>query len=180
MTTTSRRWPPGGWTLVELMVMLAVLAVLAAAALPSFTRLLVRRHLEGVAAQVGGDLQYLRSEAVARNAAISMAFHAAASGTCYVIHTGPPGTCRCDAAAPPHCTSASALALRNAGFGADSPVQVQANVAALRVDPRHGTVSPTATVRVLAGDAGAVHHVVSLLGRVRTCSPAGLAGLPEC
>jgi type IV fimbrial biogenesis protein FimT len=176
----ARRVQPQGWTLVELIAMLAVLAILAAAALPSFAGLLMRRHLEGVAAQVGTDLQYLRTEAVARNAVVNMAFRSGAQGSCYVIHTGAPGGCSCDGNQPPSCTSGSAQAIRHAGFAADSPVQVLANVALLRVDPRHGTVSPTGTVRVTAGDGSAVHHVVSILGRVRTCAPGGRGGMPSC
>jgi type IV fimbrial biogenesis protein FimT len=172
-----------GWTLVELAAVLALVAILAALALPSFSSMLMRRHLEGIAAQVSADLQYLRSEAVARNATVHMAFQATAAGSCYVIHTGASGDCRCTGTQPPQCaasTAAAATAIRHAGFGADSPVQVQANVAALRIDPRLGTVSPTGTVRVVAADGGAVHHIVSILGRVRTCSPGGLTGFPEC
>jgi type IV fimbrial biogenesis protein FimT len=168
-----------GWTLVEVLVVLALVGILAAVALPSFARMLVRRHLEGVAAQVGTDLQYLRSEAIARNAAVRIRFVATAAGSCYVIHTGAEQGCTCDMAAA--SCQAGAIALRSAAFAAESPVQVQANVDSMRVDPRHGTVSPTGTVRVVAADGGAVHHVVSVLGRVRTCSPGGqMPGVTPC
>ena len=168
-----------GWTLVEILAMLAMVGILAAAALPSFARMLVRRHLEGVAGQVSADLQYLRSEAIARNAAVRMRFIATPAGTCYVIHTGADQDCSCDASAA-SCQS-GVVALRSAGFAAESPVQVLANVESIRVDPRHGTVSPTGTVRVVAPDGTAVHHVVSVLGRVRTCSPGGqVPGVTAC
>lgn len=168
-----------GWTLVEIITVLAMVGILAAAALPSFARMLVRRHLEGVAGQVSTDLQYLRSEAIARNAAVRMRFVATPAGSCYVIHTGTDQDCSCDASAA-NCR-AGVVALRSAAFAAESPVQVLANVESIRVDPRHGTVSPTGTVRVVAADGTAVHHVVSVLGRVRTCSPGGLVpGVAAC
>jgi type IV fimbrial biogenesis protein FimT len=170
-----------GWTLIEVLVVLAMVGILAAAALPSFARMLIRRHLEGIAAQVGTDLQYLRSEAIARNAAVRIRFITlpADTGSCYVIHIGAEQTCSCDVSST--SCQAGAIALRHAGFAAESPVQVQANVGSMRVDPRHGTVSPTGTVRVVTADSGAVHHVVSVLGRVRTCTPGGLVpGVAAC
>ena len=168
-----------GWTLVEILAVLAMVGILAAAALPSFARMLVRRHLEGVAAQVSTDLQYRRSEALARNAGGRIRFVATPAGTCDVIHTGADQDCSCDPVAA-RCR-AGVVALRSAAFAAESPVQVQANVESMRIDPRHGTVSPTGTVRVVAADGSAVHHVVSVLGRVRTCSPGGqVPGVTAC
>jgi type IV fimbrial biogenesis protein FimT len=52
---------------------------------------------------------------------------------------------------------------------------VQANVASILFDPLHGTSTPTGTLRVVADSGRAVHHVVNIMGRVRTCSPAGAA-----
>ena len=42
-----------------------------------------------------------------------------------------------------------------------------------RSTPCKGTVTPTATLRVEARDGRAIHQVVNLLGRVRSCSPQG-------
>jgi type IV fimbrial biogenesis protein FimT len=48
-------------------------------------------------------------------------------------------------------------------------------------DTDRGTVSPTGTLRIHAADDRTVHHVVNIMGRVRTCSPNGLvAGHPAC
>jgi type IV fimbrial biogenesis protein FimT len=43
-------------------------------------------------------------------------------------------------------------------------------------DAVRGTVTPTATLRVEARDGRAIHQVVNLLGRVRSCSPLGRVG----
>jgi type IV fimbrial biogenesis protein FimT len=51
----------------------------------------------------------------------------------------------------------------------------------LTFDPVRGTVTPTATLRVEARDGKAIHQIVNLLGRVRSCSPQGLlAGERAC
>jgi type IV fimbrial biogenesis protein FimT len=48
-------------------------------------------------------------------------------------------------------------------------------------DPLHGTSSPTATLRVLGMNGRAVHHVINLMGRVRSCSPSTtVPGYPAC
>jgi type IV fimbrial biogenesis protein FimT len=43
----------------------------------------------------------------------------------------------------------------------------------LTFDPVKGTVTPTATLRVEARDGRAIHQIVNLLGRVRSCTPGG-------
>jgi type IV fimbrial biogenesis protein FimT len=56
-----------GFTLVELMVVVAVVAILASAALPSFSDLLSRQRVSVEANRLLGDLQYARAEAVTRH-----------------------------------------------------------------------------------------------------------------
>ena len=59
-------------------------------------------------------------------------------------------------------------------------VSVAGNVASIVFDPLHGTSTPTGTLR-LVDDAGrAVHHVVNVMGRVRSCTPAGVPGWRAC
>lgn len=72
----------GGFTLVELLVVIALVAIILALAAPSFTATLARKRLEGVASELATDMHYARSEAAQRNAAVGIVF-----GTdCYVIY----------------------------------------------------------------------------------------------
>lgn len=72
-----------GFTMIELMVVIAIAGALVAIAAPSFTGLLAKKRLEGVFAELVTDLQFARSEAVQRNKKVRITF-----GTgCYVIHT---------------------------------------------------------------------------------------------
>lgn len=57
----------GGFTLVELMVVLAVLAVLLGVAVPSFQNITNRNRLTAVTNEMVGALQLTRVEAVRRN-----------------------------------------------------------------------------------------------------------------
>jgi type IV fimbrial biogenesis protein FimT len=69
------------------------------------------------------------------------------------------------------------VALKTVNSAEARGVQVVSNVLSLRFDSTNGTTSPTGTVCTVPGSGRSVHHVVSLMGRVRTCSPAA-AGAP--
>jgi type IV fimbrial biogenesis protein FimT len=88
-----------GITLVEAMVTLAITSIVAGAAMPSFQGLVARQRLEGVATQLATDLQYVRTEAVARNEPLRIPFWSDEGGSCYAIHTGSHAQCSCSGAA---------------------------------------------------------------------------------
>lgn len=170
---------PRGFTLIEAGATLAVVAVAATTAVPGLQELLARQRLEGVAAELAVDLQTLRTEAVARNESLVLSLHADAGGSCYLMHSGAKSLCSCSSAAPPACSGAATL-LKAVRLPAGSGPVVSASAGAIRFDPVHGTSTPAATVRV-AGAAGTVHHVVNVMGRVRSCSPEGrIAGYRAC
>ena len=169
-----------GLSLVEVTVAMAVAVVLAGTAAPSLFDFIGTRRLEAAATQLASDIQFVRSDAVARNQPVRLSFFNSADGSCYVIHTGAAAQCSCAATGPAVCTG-GALQLKTVQLAARERVSVQANTASLLVDPLHGTVSPTATLRVLGANGRAVHHVVNVMGRVRSCSPLNaMPGYAAC
>jgi type IV fimbrial biogenesis protein FimT len=156
-----------GVTMIEACITLAIAGILAGSALPSFKDSLDKRKVEGISSEVGTDLRYARSEAVARNAGVRVSFYPG----CYVVHTGDRADCRCNGDGPAVCTS-DAVALKTVNAVPAGGVQVVSNVSSMRFDPSHGTTSPTGTVCTVPASGRSVHHVVSIMGRVRTCSPA--------
>lgn len=168
-----------GITLVETAVAMSLVAIAASTAVPGFQGLVERKRLEGVAAQLATDLQYVRTEAVARNEAVRVSFHTATGGSCYVIQTGNRTQCSCSGPAPATC-SGGAEQIKTVWLPAEEQVAVQSGASSILFDPLHGTSTPTGTVRV-TGPQGAIHHVVNVMGRVRSCSPAGaLPGYRVC
>ncbi len=171
--------PRRGLTLTETMVALTITLVAVGAAAPGFESARERRHLEGVAAQLETDLALARSEAVALNRTLRVVFERDASGSCYMLHTGSIDDCRCSATGP--VCRAGVAAVRHVRVAADSGVGVVSNVRTMVFEPDKGTVTPTGTVRVEGRDGRALHQVVNLMGRVRTCSPApALPGYKAC
>jgi type IV fimbrial biogenesis protein FimT len=61
-----------GFTIIELMVVIAIVAILAAVAGPSWTESMARRSLEGVANELSADLQYAKSQAASINSNVSL------------------------------------------------------------------------------------------------------------
>jgi type IV fimbrial biogenesis protein FimT len=169
-----------GLTLVELAATLAVLAVTASAAAPGLRSLMDGRRLNGIATTLAADLQLARNEAIARNEPVRVSLHA--TQQCYVVHTGSASQCDCAAPASPAACTAGATQIRTVRWDASSDaLAVQSNSASVLFDPLHGTASPTGTWRVVAADGRAIHQVVNVMGRVRTCAGAGaIPGLRPC
>jgi type IV fimbrial biogenesis protein FimT len=171
-----------GVSLVEAMIVLFVVSVAIGSALPSLGSLRQKAALASAAAQVETDVHFARGQAVALNRSVQLTLREANGSTCYIVHTGPAANCVCNGqdAGTAVCGNGSAL-LRAVSFAASGPVLVRSSSKSLTFDPVRGTVTPTATLRVEARDGGAIHQIVNLLGRVRSCSPQGaLLGERAC
>ena len=116
-----------------------------------------------------------RSRATSRSESASTS----AGGTCWVVHTGLAAQCRCGDAAPAVC-SGGAVEIKTVVLAAADRVSVRSNVASIAFDPMHGTSTPTGTLRLVDRTGRAVHHVVNVMGRVRSCTPAGVPGWRAC
>jgi type IV fimbrial biogenesis protein FimT len=169
-----------GITLVETIATSAVLAVVIGTAAPMYQDVLARRAIEGTASQLAIDLQYIRSEAVARNEALRIGFETSASDSCYVIHTGAAGDCRCTSHSVAQC-SGTAQEIKTVHLDANTRVRLSSNVGSMLFHPVRGTVSPTGSL-LLSGPKGMeIRHVVNMMGRTRTCSPQGkVTGYAVC
>jgi type IV fimbrial biogenesis protein FimT len=172
---------PRGITLHELVVALAIAAVAAMIAVTGTESMVQRASLRSAAAEVASDLQHARTLAVTGNQTLRVGFHTFDDGgSCYAMYRGAVGACQCTAAGQSSC-SGGAEVLRMAYLPPAGRVRVQANVGTMTYDPRLGTASPAGRIEVVGRDGRSLRHVVSLMGRVRTCSPGGtVSGVPVC
>ncbi len=186
-----RRQPAGyGFTLVELLIALTVLALVTAGALPSLAEALERRRLAGVSLQTLALLQQARLEAQTRDEVLRVAVRGASGGlTCLLLHTGPAGSCGCEPApatlddsptgpsGPDRFCAPGSELLRLVVASPAQGLRLSLNVASMSFDPSLGTTTPTGRVE-LRGRRTAIAHVVSVMGRVRRCMPAPSVGGP--
>ena len=170
-----------GLTLIETAIVVVVTAIVAATVAPSLAGFIDARRLDGAATRLATDIQFVRSEAIARNRSLRLSFHTTANAsTCWVIHTGPAAQCECGDSGAAVCNGGAA-AIKTVVLPAGERVNLAANVGSIVFDPLHGTSTPTGTLRLLAPGGRAIHHVVNVVGRVRSCSPgAAVPGYRAC
>lgn len=177
-TKSFTRAPAHGFTLVELVAVMAVTGIVATAAVPSLSGLIDTQRISGTAGELASDLQYARAQAVQRNQGVRVSFKADAG--CYVIHTGAADQCQCAASGPATCEG-DAHALKTVALDDTRRIGLHSNVASMVFDPVHGTASPAATLRITGPQGRSVQHTVNIMGRVRSCSPqSSVSGYRAC
>ena len=198
----ARHLAPRGVSLVEVLVSIALVTFVALLAAPDLRDWLWRQRLANAAQAVLGDLQLARSEAIqgARNVILRFGGDASGvsgSGRCYVLHTGavasgtssasatapatPPSSCDCRLDAPPVCDGGAQAIKQMRWQSGRGQAEITSNVPSMLFSGRQGTVSVSGTIEVRMTGIGSVRHIVSITGRVRSCTPDGaLSRLPRC
>ncbi|MFC5569596.1 GspH/FimT family pseudopilin [Lysobacter yangpyeongensis] len=184
-----------GFTLIELMVTVAVLAVLLTLASPSFSDFFQRYRLRGAADKVVNTLASARAEAVMRNRDVSIDFKGSAGSWCMGANAAPdPATLgelvgsadACDCTVANSCKVADGRELVVTTSQVEG-VTLSANPGALLFSSRTGATSPVGTTATttLASPNGKfkLRLDVSALGRATLCVPSGepaMAGFKSC
>jgi type IV fimbrial biogenesis protein FimT len=169
-----------GISLVESLVTICIAGIVVGAVVPSFASLIERQALRGAAAELRGDLHLLRSEVRMRRQNLRLALRNETAGSCYVIHTGPIGSCTCHVDSATQCQDGS-QPLKTASMPAGGRFTLGNRDTTMTFEADRMTVSPTATLRLVGRSGAAIHLVVAITGRVRECSPEGrVPGLAIC
>lgn len=169
-----------GLSLIEVTCVLSILTTLLGFALPGLHGWRERQALQAVAAELETDIQLARSTAVATQRTIRLETQALGKGSCYLLHTGSKHACACAGQGEAVCTG-DAKVLRLSEQPGSSGVRLSSTQVSIAFDPQRGTVSPTATLKVADGHGHAIHQIVNIMGRVRSCSPSGASkGLAAC
>lgn len=178
-----------GFTLVELMVVVAIGAVLAAIALPSMREFVARKRLEGVAQELATDLRLLKSHQIQNRpgSGTSISFGSNTDKVCYALYargTGANGTnehCNCALAGDQVCgqpgNGAPGL-FRQVDIPATTGITMTANPTRLTVNGYNGLPMFNRTLSVTLSSPGAGQIVVSTnpAGMPTVCSVSGVFG----
>lgn len=151
-----------GFTLIELCMTLAVLAVLGAIALPSFATRLDRQRLQAAAETLAADLADARFEAARRGQALHVVPQAGAEGWCWTVATAP----GCACGQPQPCQLKTVAAAEHPGVRL-----VQAEPVVMAADGAAGASQVAALLEGRRGDR--LQVATSPAGRVRICAPDG-------
>jgi type IV fimbrial biogenesis protein FimT len=159
-----------GLTLMELMVTVAIMAILLVLAVPSFNAFLARGRVTGAAEALAQDLQLAKSEALRRNTEVRFSF-SPGSTWCY-------GSIASSTACS--CTPASTCTLRQvdgsayAGVTMDMPAPTFADNTAI-FTARQGPAN-AGRVEFTHPNAGTLRVSLGAAGQVSICSTSGRLG----
>lgn len=159
-----------GLTLIELMIGLAITAVLVSLAVPSYSTYLQRSRLKAAALGLETDLREARFEAVRRGLPVQLSFQGG-QDWCYAITTA--ADCGCGTAAPCRLKAVRAADLRGVTL---------AQFLGTRFDPATGLPDTDGAGALWSAPGGEKVRVsVNGLGRPRVCTLEGqLHPLPAC
>lgn len=193
-----------GLTLVELMVVVAVAAILVLVAAPSLQDFVLMQRLKGINAQLVTDLQFARAEAAARNQLVRLRFTTDTVNTCYVIYTATPGvaptTERCSCllgpgnacSATPSMTEVRTVTVartdrvivdRRRGIGQDEAFAFDHRTGGIFSIPTDNDEVPLNSYQIdtYIDTARYLRAVVGISGRPTVCSVGGgVTGFPAC
>lgn len=114
-----------GFTLIEALVVVSIMAILATLVGPSVKRMVENQRVKSVNAQFVTDLQYARAEAAARNAYMRFTFRSNADMTCYTIYTYTSNTSSCDCRLDTPCTAAGLVEVKTVRLPTSGGVQIR-------------------------------------------------------
>ncbi|MBI5258321.1 MAG: prepilin-type N-terminal cleavage/methylation domain-containing protein [Burkholderiales bacterium] len=174
---------PGGVTLLELLVVVAISAVLAAMAAPSMYEWMISQRVKSNAAELLTDIQFTRSEGMTRNRDMQITFRSDASQSCYTIHTTVGGgDCNCLSSTP--CVAPGFKEVKTNSVPKSSHVSLAANPEATYFKTQDAFAGANATVITVSGLANQTLQVgiSAVTRRPSICAPAGsvMKGYPAC
>jgi type IV fimbrial biogenesis protein FimT len=163
-----------GFTLLEMVVVLAIAAILGAIATPSFSGLIERQRLQAVAHHLQADIALARQEASRRGQTVHLSFSAGPQW-CWALAAGSGIDCRQARAAP----GGGAIKVVRAP---DFPGVTLLGATAMAIDNRSGTSLLAEGHADFAASGGQQLQVrLGRLGRASLCAPAApVSGTPPC
>jgi prepilin-type N-terminal cleavage/methylation domain-containing protein len=193
----------GGFTLIELVVTMVVLAILAMAAQPSLRDFFDRYRLRGAGDAVVSVISNARAEAVKTNLDVAVAFSGTGANWCLgadaettptggnpaneIVTAADADAAKCTCSDPASTTECRVSGQRSAvEVGAFPNIAISNVPAAFGLDNKLGTIVPLGTPAVtLTSPSGRydVNVQMNALGQARLCTPSGkptMAGVPPC
>ena len=151
-----------GVTLIEMLIVLAILAIIATLTAPALGLIVEKNAIRSVAERIKSDLQWTRTEAIKSSQNLTISFQQ--TGACYGIDIQ-----SCDCTIQNNCKlksvepflNHSTIKFSNIGF-------FQPPYTQLKFDYRRGTTLNNGSLKIESKDY-ALKIIASLTGRIRIC-----------
>lgn len=187
-----------GFTLIEMIVTVSVLAILLTIAVPSFKDMVDKRRLVGAAERLYGDVQAARFESIKSNKQVTISFKNLGTATswCYGMDDDSATGCDCSTVgSAANCTIGGVKkVVTSSDFKNVDLTSTDLTSNNLCVEPRRGkfssgTISATSCSSTTVGNitlsstSGVIKVNTASFGRVHLCSPSGtgqVVGYPLC
>ena len=172
-----------GFTLLELLITLALAALLAGLAVPAMGRFLDNARLRAATETLTQELRLARNHALTYQQKTYFTVSAVAGHWCYGWRDASPCNCKATSSEVAQCRTHLGNPQRlNRRLSVDFPtIQLDTNSASathsMRFSPIRGTAG--ATSFYLLNEQAKVRIIISPLGRIRVCSATG-HGYPAC
>ncbi len=162
-----------GFTLLELMIVIAIVGVIAAMAVPSFSGNIERSRLKEAVESLKSDLMYARTQSIKTSSIIKVSLVKDGTGAwCYGINDAD-ADCACGVVETADCGIKSIMGSRFKNVALNQAATVTFN-------PRRGTAGYSGT-KILSTTNHQVKVVVSNQGRVTVCNVSGtMPGYEGC
>lgn len=159
-----------GMTLIELMIVVAIMGIIAALAVPKFKDLITKNRVKTIAESLYTDLQYARSLAITSNKTVYVSFtRTSATDWCYGVQSTT--VCNC---------ATEVCGIREGSSSDYNNIEMENDVSSLvgsniGYSPLRGTASPNGYISFVntSDSTQKLRVTVSLLGSINICNPSG-------
>jgi type IV fimbrial biogenesis protein FimT len=181
-----------GFTMVEMLITVVILAVLAAVAVPSMRDFIARQRVESVAKELATDLRFLRTQAIQRTSDVQIRFGSTTDMTCYVLFGFGSGSFNCNCARAdglPSCgtpSASSSIEYKTVTIPRDRGVVLSAQPISLNLGGASGLPRDNQAIQALVagtslGGSVRVFTTTDDLLVPKLCSASGHHGsIPAC
>lgn len=157
-----------GFTFIELVIVIALLAILASFAIPSYQNMIQDSMVRNAASSIQTGLQLARGEAVKRNASVQLDLRGTNSAWTVCLTPAAPGAC-------PNPDDATTIQSRDLGEGSSANVNVTSSAAGPFVFNAFGVLTTGAVSIVVVNSDGSARELqiqIGAGGSSKVCDPA--------